>query len=135
MVVGSPTDLLGEEKAACGEKTDCDGEAIVEADDVPDPFSQRSASSLKLFDPTTDDGEAWLSFLGGANGKSFGLSVVGIFSASVFDEFSSGVFSANRDVILVLLLVSLLLLNEADEPTNLQQREMKQRNVKSKRNN
>ena len=119
MEVGSPTDLLGDEKAACGEKTDCDGEATVEAVGVPDPFSHRSANSLKLLDPTTEDGEAWLSFRGGANGKSLGLSV-GIFSASIFDEFSSEVFSANRDVILLLLLVSLLLLNEADEPAKIQ---------------
>ena len=99
--VGSAIERLGEGKdvddvdGVGGAKTDC-GEATVE----PDPFSQRSANSLKLLDPTADEGDAPLTFLGGANGRSLGRSVA-ILSVS-FLSFSLS--SLNRDI---LFLVSL----------------------------
>ncbi len=82
--------------------------------DDPDPFSHFSANSLKLLDPTADNGDAALIFLGGANGKSFGRSV-GTFSTSIFG-FSSNGFSPfpfpNRDI---FGFVSLFI-EEEDEP-------------------
>ena len=89
--------------------------AIIVAVEVDvDPFSHFSASSLKLLDPTTDDGEAELSFLGGANGRSFGRSV-DIFSVSGFAGISSPPdFSPllNRET---FIFVSLLM-DEVEEP-------------------
>ena len=84
-------------------------DVVAVADVVDDPFSHLSASSLKLFDPLTDEGEAELSFLGGAKGKSFGRSV---FS----DGSDPGVVSSpglNLDA--ALTLVSLLM-DDVEEP-------------------
>ena len=118
---GSAKDRLGEKAIAaavevivvrgCGGRADC-GVVAVEVD--VDPFSHFSASSLKLLDPTTDDGEAELSFLGGANGRSFGRSV-DIFSVSGFAGISSPPdFSPllNRET---FIFVSLLM-DEVEEP-------------------
>jgi hypothetical protein len=111
MADGSAKDRFGE-NAVVGGSAVC-GVVAVEA--VAEPFSHFSASSLKLLDPT-EDGEAELSFLGGANGKSFGRSVA-TFSdpASDFGGFSSPDFSPpllNRDT----FIFDSLLIDDVDDP-------------------